>query len=148
MQAWKKMSLFVRANTSSSVQVDNENKDILILGKGPTQGLDDTTLMAELNILLILHNQKKRFILRLHNNGSNSFLFVNATKSYQVKAKGSKIKDCKLCLGNVWKDFTINKMKKKKKKRIKRNFNFFSVDFNPIYNNEILDIHKYLMKEK
>ena len=114
MQAWKKMSLFVRANTSSSVQVDNENKDILILGKGPTQGLDDTTLMAELNILLILHNQKKRFILKLHNNGSNSFLFVNATKSYQVKAKGSKIKDCKLCLGNVWKDFTINKMKKKK----------------------------------
>ena len=117
MQAWKKMSLFVRANTSSSVQVDNENKDILILGKGPTQGLDDTTLMAELNILLILHNQKKRFILRLRNNGSNSFLFVNATKSYQVKTKGSKIKDCKLCLGNVWKDFTINKMKKKKKKK-------------------------------
>ena len=147
MQAWKKMSLFVRANTSSSVQVDNENKDILILGKGPTQGLDDTTLMAELNILLILHNQKKRFILRLHNNGSNSFLFVNATKSYQVKAKGSKIKDCKLCLGNVWKDFTINKMKKKKN-RIKRNCNFFSVDFNPIDTNEILDIHKYLMKEK
>ena len=58
----------------------------------------------------------KRFILSLHNNGSNSFLFVNATKLYQVKVKGSKIKDCKLCLGNVWKDFTINKMKKKKKK--------------------------------
>ena len=56
----------------------------------------------------------KRFILSLHNNGSNSFLFVNATKLYQVKVKGSKIKDCKLCLGNVWKDFTINKMKKKK----------------------------------
>ena len=51
------MSLFVRANTSSSVQVDNENKDILILGKWPTQGLDDTTLMAELDVLLILHNQ-------------------------------------------------------------------------------------------
>ena len=59
----------------------------------------------------------KRFILSLHNNGSNSFLFVNATKLYQVKVKGSKIKDCKLCLGNVWKDFTINKMKKKKKKK-------------------------------
>ena len=42
---------------SSSVHVDNtnnnnnnnnnNNKDILILGKGPTQGLDDTTLTAE-----------------------------------------------------------------------------------------------------
>ena len=32
---------------SSSVHTDNKNKDILILGKGPTQGLDDTTLTAE-----------------------------------------------------------------------------------------------------
>ena len=32
---------------SSSVHVDNRKKDILILGKGPTQELDDTTLNAE-----------------------------------------------------------------------------------------------------
>ena len=32
---------------SSSVQVDNKRKDILILGKGPIQRLDDTTLTAE-----------------------------------------------------------------------------------------------------
>ena len=32
---------------SSSVYVDNKGKDILFLGKGPTQGLDDTTLTAE-----------------------------------------------------------------------------------------------------
>ena len=32
---------------SSCVHIKNENKDILILGKGPTQGLDDTTLTAE-----------------------------------------------------------------------------------------------------
>ena len=31
----------------SSVHIDNENKDILILGEGPTQGLDDTTLTGE-----------------------------------------------------------------------------------------------------
>ena len=30
------------ADMSSFVHVDNKNKDILILGKGPTQGLDDT----------------------------------------------------------------------------------------------------------
>ena len=29
---------------SSSVHVDNEKKDILILGEGPTLGLQDTTL--------------------------------------------------------------------------------------------------------
>ena len=32
---------------SSSVHVDSKNKDILILGEGPTQGLDGTTLTAE-----------------------------------------------------------------------------------------------------
>ena len=34
-------------NMSSSVHIGNKNKDILILGEGPTQGLDDTTLTAE-----------------------------------------------------------------------------------------------------
>ena len=35
------------ADVSSPVQIDNKNKYILILGEGPTQGLDDTTLTAE-----------------------------------------------------------------------------------------------------
>ena len=35
---------------SSSVHVDNKKKDILILGEGPTQGLDDTKLNAEKNV--------------------------------------------------------------------------------------------------
>ena len=74
--------------------------------------------------------------------GSNSFLFVNATKVYQFKAKNSEIKDYALCLGNVSKDFTINNMKKTGLKGVVK---FFSVDFNPI-DNDILDIHKYLMK--
>ena len=32
---------------SSSVYIDNKSKYILILCKGPTQGLDNTTLTAE-----------------------------------------------------------------------------------------------------
>ena len=35
------------ADMSSSVHIDNKKKDILILGKSPTKGLDDTTLIAE-----------------------------------------------------------------------------------------------------
>ena len=41
-------------NMSSSILVDNKKKDILILGEGPTQGLDGTTLTAEENIQLSL----------------------------------------------------------------------------------------------
>ena len=47
-----------------------------------------------------------------------------------------------LCLGNISKDFTINNLKN----MIKRTFKFFFVDFNPIDTDNILDIHKYLMK--
>ena len=47
------------ANKSLSVHIDNRNKDILIFGERPTQGLDDTTIIQKLNILLILHSQEK-----------------------------------------------------------------------------------------
>ena len=50
----------------------------------------------------------KRFVLSLYYNGSNSFLFVNATKLYQFKAKNCEIKDYALCLGSILKDLTIN----------------------------------------
>ena len=54
----------------------------------------------------------KRFVLILHYNENNSFLFFNAKKSYQLKANNSEIKAFTLCLGNISKDFTINNMKK------------------------------------
>ena len=65
-------------------------------------------------MISILHNQEKDLY-----NVSNSFLFVNATKVYQFKAKNSEIKDYALWLGNILKDFIINNLKKKKKKRKK-----------------------------
>ena len=39
---------------SSSVHIDNKKKEILILGEGPTQGLDGTALTEEKNMQLIL----------------------------------------------------------------------------------------------
>ena len=112
-RSYGKIVIIFGADMSSFVHVDNKGKDILILGEGPTQGLDDTTLTAEAKYPINFTQSGKRFVLSLHYNGSNSFLFVNATKVYQFKAKNSEIKDYALCLGNVSKDFTINNMKKK-----------------------------------
>ena len=97
---------------SSSVHIDNKGKYILILAEGPTQRLDDTTLTAEAKYPINFTQPWKWFVLNLHYNGSNSFLFVNAAKIYQFKAKDSAIKDYALCLGNISKDFTINNIKK------------------------------------
>ena len=97
---------------NSSVDIDNKGKDILILGEGPTQALDDTTLKAEAKYPINFTQSGRRFVLSLHYNGSNSFLFVNATKVYQFKAQKSVIKDYALYLGNASKDFTTDKMRK------------------------------------
>ena len=129
------------ADMSSSIHVDSKNKNILILCEGPTEGLDDTALTAEAKYPINFTQPNKRLVLSLHCNRSNSFLFVNATKVYQFKAK--EINDYALCLGNISNDFTINNMKKTGLSEIVR---FSSVDFNPIDTNNILDIYKYLMR--
>ena len=100
------------AAMSSSVHIDNKKKDILILGEEPAQGVDDATLAAEAIYPINFTQPNKRFVFSLHYNGSNNFLFVNATKIYQFKAKNPEIKDYALCLGNISKDFTISNMKK------------------------------------
>ena len=42
-------------------------------------GLDDTTLTANAKYPIYFTLLGKRFVLRLHYNGNNGFLFVNAT---------------------------------------------------------------------
>ena len=72
---------------SSSVYIDSKNKDILILGEGPAQILDDTILTAEAKYSINFTQSGKRFALSLHHNGSGSFLLVNVTK-ISSKQKG------------------------------------------------------------
>ena len=87
-------------------------KDILFLGKGTTQELDDTTLTGEAQYSINFSRSNRKFCLSLHYNGSNSFLFTNATKIYQFKAKNSKIKKYFFCLGNILGRFSANNIKK------------------------------------
>ena len=51
---------------SSSVHIDNEGKDILILGKGTAQGLNDTMLTAETQYWINFTSQNKKFCSSLH----------------------------------------------------------------------------------
>ena len=95
------------ADMSSSVHINNKNKNILNLNEGPTQQLNGTTSTAETKYPINFTELRKRFVLILHYSGRNSFLFVNATKIYQFKAKKSGIKHYALCLGNMLKDFMI-----------------------------------------
>ena len=71
---------------NSSIHVDNKGKDILILGKGPTQGLGEHWLTAEKMYFINFTVTRKKFCLILHYNGANSYLFVNDA---EFKAKDS-----------------------------------------------------------
>ena len=77
---------------SSSVHIDNKGKGILKLGERPTQGLDGSILLAEATYPINFTQRNKCFLFSLHYNGSNKFLFVNATEIDQFKAKISQIK--------------------------------------------------------
>ena len=63
------------ADMSSSAHIDNKKKDILVLGKGPTQGLEHT-LTAEKMYSINFTATKKRFCLSLHYNGTNIYLLM------------------------------------------------------------------------
>ena len=118
-------------------------KDILIVEKGPTQGLEHT-VTAEKMYSINFTVTKKKFCLSLHCNGANSYLFVNGTEIYKFQAKDSEIVASPLCLGKISKDRSAVNMKK-------AGFNGyvsdFSVDYDDTDVDEILEIHKYLMKK-
>ena len=87
---------------------------------------------------------EKKFCLSLHYNGVNSYLFVNGTEIYKLKAKDSEIVATPLCLGKISKDWSIENMKE-------LGFNEYIYDFSVDYDatdvDDIKDIHNYLMKK-
>ena len=96
--------LIFGVDMSFSGHIDNKKKDILVLGIGPTQGLEHT-LTAEKMYSINFTATKKKLCLSLHYNGANIYLFVNGTEIYKFKAKYSEIVASPLCLGNISKDW-------------------------------------------
>ena len=128
---------------SSSAHIDNKKKVILVLGKVSTQGLEHT-LSAEKIYPINYTVANKKFSLSLHYNGSNSYLFVNATEIYKFKSKNTETVATPVCLGNIWKAWSLDNMKKT---GFTSYVYDFSVDYDAIVVDNILDIHKYLMKK-
>ena len=94
--------------------------------------------------LINLTENNKRICLSRNYNGDNSYLFVNGTEIIKFKAKNSEIVPYPLCLGNISKNFSVDNMKKT---RLNGYVYDFSVDYDAIAVDDILDIHKYLMKK-
>ena len=133
--------LIFGADISTCIHTDNKKKDISVIGRGPTQGLE-STLTAEKMYSINFRVTKKK--LSLHYNGGNSYLFVNGTEICKFKAKDSNIVASPLCLGNISKDWSTDNLKKT---GFTGYVYYFSADYNIVTIDDIKDIHKYLMKK-
>ena len=135
--------LILGVDMSSSPHIDNKKKDILVVGKGSTQGLKHT-LTAEKMYSTNFTVTKKKFCLSLHYNGANSYLLVNCTEIYKFKGKDSEIVANPLCLGNISNDWPVDNMKRT---GFTGYVYDFRVDYETIAVNDIKDIHNYLMEK-
>ena len=133
--------LIFGADTSTSIRI--EKKKDIVLGRGPTQGLE-STLTAEKMYSINFIITKKKFCVSLHYNGGNSCLLVNGTEIIKFKAKDSEIVASPLCLGNIPKDWSTDNMKKT---GLTGYVYDFSADYNAVTIDDIKDIYNYLMKK-
>ena len=128
---------------SSLTKIDDRKKYILILGKGPTQGLEHT-LSADKVYSIDLTLTGNKFCLTLHYNEANSYLFVNGREIIKLKANDSEIVATPLCLGNISKDWSVDDMKKT---GLNGYVYDFCIDYDATTVDDILNIHNYLMKK-
>ena len=78
----------------------------------------------------------------MHYDELNGYIFVNGIEIYKIKAKNPEINASPLCLENIWKDFSVDNMKKTG--LCEYVYKCLS-DYNSIDVDNILDIHKYLI---
>ena len=89
--------------------------------------------------------ENKAFCLSLHYDGDDNYLFVNGKEVTKFKAKDSEIKANQLTLGSISTSANLSRSDIEDSK-LYGNVYDFSVDYSAITNDEILDIHNYLMK--
>ena len=70
------------------------------------QGINDTTFYAGKLYSQNFTAANKKFVLSLHYNGDDSYLFVNGKPELKFKAKDDQIVKEILCLGNISDDWT------------------------------------------
>ena len=130
--------LIFRADMSFSVHKTNRANHIHVVGTGLTQGIYDTTLYAEKNFYRNFKDPGKKFMLSLHYNGDDSYLFVNGRQELKFKCKTDQ-----LCIGNLSDQWTTSEPEKT---ALYGSIYDFVVDYEQIVGvKAIYDMHRYLM---
>ena len=136
-------ALIFGADMSFSVHATNRANNIYVMGTGLTQGIHDTTLYAEKNFYGNFTDLGKKFMLSLHYNGDDSFLFVNGRQELKFKCKTDQLVKEKSCIRNLSDQWTTSESEKT---GVYGKIYDFVVDYEQIVGvKAIFDMHRYLM---
>ena len=72
---------------NSVIHSNNKTNNIYIMGKDYAQGINDTTLYADKIYSQNFTQPSKKFVLSLHYNRNDSYLFVNGKQELKFKCK-------------------------------------------------------------
>ena len=98
----------------SVIHSNNKANNIFIMGDGFMQGINDTTLHAEKMYNQNFTQATTKFVLSLHYNGNESYLFVNGKQELKFKAKTESLVEEKLCIGNISDKWTTSESEKER----------------------------------
>ena len=83
--------LIFGADMSFSVQATKRANHIYVMGKEFVQSINDTTIYAEKSFYRDFTDPGKKFMLSLHYNSNNSYLFVNGRQELKLKCKTNQL---------------------------------------------------------
>ena len=135
--------LIFGADMSFSTHATNRANHIYLMGDGLTQGINDTTLYVEKNYWRNFTDPGKKFVLSLHYNDNDSYLFVKGRQELKFKCKTDQLVKEKLCLGNLSNQWATSESEKTE---LYGKIYGFVVDYEQILGiKPIYDMHRYLM---
>ena len=135
--------LIFGADMSFSIRATNRANHVYLMGDGLTQGINDTTIYAEKKYWRKFTDPGKKFVLSLHYNGDDSYLFVNGRQELKFKCKTDQSVNEKLFIGNLSDQWTTSESEKT---GLYGNIYDFVVDYEQFLGvNPIYDMHRYLM---
>ena len=147
--------LIFGVDISFSKNANNKRNNIYVMGKDYVQRINDTTLYAEKINDTTLYAKNiyyrnftdlgHKFVLSLHYNGNNSYLYVNGNQELKFKAKTDQLVKEKLCLGNLSDQWTTSESEKT---GLHGKIYDFVVDYEQITGTaKIIDMHRYLINK-
>ena len=128
---------------NSVINSNDKTYNTHIMGKDYVQGINNTTLYADKIYSQNFTQPSKKFVLSLHYNRNDSYLFINGKQEVKFKCKIKNLVKEKLCIGNLSDQWTTSESEKT---GLYGKIVDFVVDYEAINGvKQIYDMHRYLM---